>query len=144
VSEVNRSALVEYSTQQMFDLVNDVESYPDFLPWCNKAEIIEQSESELKGKISLSKAGVKQSFTTLNTLNRPESISIKLVEGPFSKLSGSWQFKALSDKACKVTLQLEFDFLNAMLQAVVGPVFNHIANTMLESFVTRASEIYTK
>ncbi|VAW78298.1 Ribosome association toxin RatA [hydrothermal vent metagenome] len=144
MSEVNRSALVEFSAEQMFDLVNDVESYPVFLPWCSGSEVLEQSETELKGKIDLSKAGVKQSFTTLNALSRPESIIISLVEGPFSKLNGSWHFIALTDNACKVTLQLEFDFLNAMLRAVVGPVFNLIANSMLESFVKRAAEIHKK
>ncbi len=144
MSEVNRSALVEFSAEQMFDLVNDVESYPLFLPWCSGSEVLEQSETELKGKIDLSKAGVKQSFTTLNTLSRPESIIISLVEGPFSKLNGSWEFKALADNACKVTLQLEFDFLNAMLRAVVGPVFSMIANSMLESFVKRATDIHQR
>ena len=142
MTEVKRSALVEYSAEQMFDLVNDVASYPQFLPWCSGAEVLEQSEHELKGRLDLAKAGIKQSFTTLNKLNRPESIDINLVEGPFSKLNGRWEFQALSDNACKVSLRLEFDFLNAMLRAVVGPVFNHIANTMLESFVKRASEIY--
>jgi len=144
VSEVNRSALVEYSAEQMFDLVNDVDSYSLFLPWCSGSEVLEQTETMLKGKIDLSKAGIKQSFTTLNTLNRPESIVISLLEGPFSELNGSWEFKILSESACKVTLHLEFDFLNAMLKAVVGPVFNVIANSMLGSFVNRANEIYEK
>ncbi len=144
MSEVNRSALVEFSAEQMFDLVNDVDSYSAFLPWCSASQVLEQSATSLKGKIDLSKAGIKQSFTTLNTLNRPESIVISLLEGPFSKLNGSWEFKALADNACKITLHLEFDFLNAMLKAVVGPVFNVIANSMLESFVKRASEIYVK
>lgn len=144
MSEVNRSALVEFSAEKMFDLVNDVDSYSLFLPWCSGSEVLEQTETMLKGKIDLSKAGIKQSFTTLNTLNRPESIVISLLEGPFSELNGSWEFKILSESACKVTLHLEFDFLNAMLKAVVGPVFNVIANSMLESFVKRASEIYEK
>jgi len=142
VSEVNRSALVEYSAEQMFTLVNDVAAYPQFLPWCKNATVLEESETELKGKIDLSKAGVKQSFTTLNTLDRPNSISMQLVEGPFSKLTGGWEFKALAENACKVSLQLEYDFSSAVLRAVVGPVFNQIANTMLEAFVKRASEIY--
>ena len=142
MSEVNRSALVEYSAEQMFTLVNDVAAYPQFLPWCKNATVLEESETELKGKIDLSKAGVKQSFTTLNTLDRPNSISMQLVEGPFSKLTGGWEFKALAENACKVSLQLEYDFSSAVLRAVVGPVFNQIANTMLEAFVKRASEIY--
>ena len=144
MAEVDRSALVEYSAEQMFDLVNDVEAYPQFLPWCNNAEVLEKSDEQLKGKVYLSKAGVKQSFTTLNTLDRPQSISMQLVDGPFSKLSGGWTFQALSDNACKVSLKLEYDFSSAMLKAVVGPVFNHVANTMLEAFVKRAADIYKK
>jgi len=126
----------------MFDLVNDLESYAKFLPWCKQALVDSATEDELQGTIHLSKAGVNQSFTTLNKLRRPEQIEMELVKGPFSQLHGVWNFKPLSDDACKVSLQLEFSFNNTILEKVVGPVFTQIANTMLDAFVTRANELY--
>lgn len=142
MAEVNRSALVTHSAEKMFDLVNDLESYPEFLPWCKSVSIEEQTEDILQGSIQMSKAGINKTFTTRNHLQRPERIDLQLVNGPFKKLEGYWQFKALSEDACKVSLQLEFTFDNALLEKVVGPVFKQIANTLLDAFVKRADGLY--
>lgn len=142
MNTVTRSALVEYSAEQMFNLVNAVNDYSEFLPWCPSSEILEQSDKQMKARIDIAKVKVKQSFTTLNTLTRPTKIEMQLVKGPFRKLHGLWLFKELGPKACKVSLDLSFEFSNVLLETVVGPVFNHIANTMLDSFVKRAGEVY--
>lgn len=139
---VTRSALVEYSAEQMFNMVNAVNEYVDFLPWCSNSEILEQSDQQMKARIDIAKGRVKQSFTTLNILTPPNKIEMQLVEGPFRKLHGLWLFKELDAKGCKVSLDLSFEFSNVLLETVVGPVFNQIANSMLDAFVKRADEIY--
>jgi len=140
---VSRSALVEFSANQMYDLVNAVNEYQNFLPWCSKSEILEQSDSQMKAKVDISKAKIKQSFTTLNELILGKKIELKLVEGPFRKLDGLWLFKELSPTACKVSLDLKYEFSNVLLEKVVGPVFNQITNTMLDAFVKQAGVIYS-
>ena len=140
---VNKSVLVLHSDQQMFDLVRDIESYPEFLPWCGGAQVQRVSDSEVRGQLSINFKGVRQSFTTLNHYDTDQQyIDIKLVDGPFKALSGRWSFHALTPEACKVELWLKYEFSSRFLATVVGPVFNQIANTFIEAFVKRAEQIY--
>lgn len=142
MAQVDRSALVLHTAEQMFDLINDVERYPEFLPWCSRTEVVSRSESELVATLYLSKAGLKYSFTTRNQLTRPTQMTLELEEGPFSTLTGVWDFKVLSDEACKVSLNLHFEFSGKIASLAMSKVFNQVATTLVDAFVTRADEIY--
>lgn len=142
MAQVDRSALVLHTAEQMFDLINDVERYPEFLPWCSRTELLSQSEDELVATLFLSKAGIKYSFTTRNQLRRPAQMIIELEDGPFSTLAGTWDFKALSDEACKVHLNLNFEFSGKITSLAMSKVFNQVATTLVDAFVARADEIY--
>jgi len=143
VARVEKSALVMFSDQRMFDLVSDVGSYKNFLPWCADSEVISQEGNELCGRIDVERLGIRQSFTTCNHCDAPSRMTLRLKDGPFSKLDGEWRFEALNDSACKVILVLEFEFAGKLISAAFGKVFEQIANTMVESFVARAKEVYT-
>ena len=140
--QIDRSALVFHSTQQMFDVVNNVYLYADFLPWCAKTEILSNSSSEMVASLHLAKAGFKYAFTTCNTLSEPSQIRFELVDGPFKHLYGRWSFVPLDDKACKVTLNLNFEFSNKVASFTMSKVFSQVANTMVEAFVQRADSLY--
>jgi len=142
MTQVDRSALVLHTAEQMFDLVNDVESYPQFLPWCSGTTLIESTDETMQASLKVAKAGLKYSFTTRNELKRPEMIRIELVEGPFSSLSGLWTFKPLSDEACKVSLSMQFDFSGKLTSLAMSKVFNQMAATMVDAFVNRADQVY--
>ncbi|WP_415882588.1 type II toxin-antitoxin system RatA family toxin [Neptuniibacter sp. SY11_33] len=142
MTQVDRSALVLHTAEEMFDLINDVERYPEFLPWCASTEIISRTDDELVATLFLSKGGLKYSFTTRNQLNRPVSMTLELEEGPFSRLSGVWDFKPLSDEACKVSLSLQFEFSGKIASMAMSKVFNQVATTMVDAFVTRADQVY--
>lgn len=142
---VNKSVLIWYSASEMFALVTDVVGYPEFLPWCNQALIIEENAHGMTAKVGISIAGIKQSFTTRNVHEIDRRVSLQLVKGPFSKLEGQWDFHPLGDgtqRACKVELTLRYDFDNAALATLVGPVFDKIAGSLVEAFVKRASHVY--
>ena len=140
--KVQRSVLVPYSAAQMFDLVADVEKYPEFMPWCGGTEVQSRSEHGMQASVMISFAGMKQSFTTRNTHDYPNHIQLELVDGPFSMLVGNWEFQALAEDACKVLFTLEYAFSNRALEMVVGPVFNRIATSFIDSFTKRAQAIY--
>lgn len=139
---IERSALVPYSARQMFDLVNEVTRYPEFLPWCGGTELIEGSEERTKASITIAYRGVHKTFTTSNRIVPGERMDIELVDGPFSHLVGHWRFKPLDENACKISLELEFGFSNRVAGMVIGPVFRHIADSMVEAFCRRAGEVY--
>jgi ribosome-associated toxin RatA of RatAB toxin-antitoxin module len=139
---INRSALVPYSNQKMFDLVNDVDNYQNFLPWCGGSEVLEQSEGASVASVTIAFKGIHKTFTTANILMRPAEIRLAMVDGPFSKLEGTWTFKALDENACKLSLDLDFDFSNRIVGAVIGPVFKIIADSMIDSFCKRAEQVY--
>ena len=142
---VHKSVLIWYSAAEMFALVTDVASYPQFLPWCDKSAILAQDPQGMTAKVGLAMAGLKQSFTTRNTHVKDRKVSLKLVDGPFSKLDGQWDFTPVgdgADRACKVEFSLSYDFDNAALAALVGPVFDKIAGSLVEAFVKRAGNIY--
>lgn len=126
----------------MFQLVTDISSYPQFLPWCSKTEIISSEENQTTAKLYIAFKGVKQSFTTCNSNHRPESVDMRLVDGPFSHMRGQWHLTGLSDSACKIELKLEFSFASKLLEKIVGPVFGMIGNTMVDSFHQRAKTLY--
>ena len=139
---VSKSALVTFSAAQMFDLVADMESYPEFLPWCVAAEILSREEGEMCGRMEVSRVGIHQAFTTCNQFRPGEHMEISLVDGPFRKLHGSWNFTPLRDDACKVELTLDFEFSGNLIDKAFGAVFNQIANTLVDSFCRRAEDVY--
>ncbi|MFI0474190.1 type II toxin-antitoxin system RatA family toxin [Halomonas sp. HMF6819] len=139
---VNRSALVRHTPQQMFDLVNDFEHYPDFLPGCRRARLLERDESHLIGEMTLGRAGVEQTITTRNDLYAPERIELSLVDGPFKRLKGRWLFTPMGEDTCKVSLEMEFEFANRLLSMAFGKLFQQIAGQLVDAFTKRADELY--
>jgi ribosome-associated toxin RatA of RatAB toxin-antitoxin module len=139
---VEKSALVPYSAQAMFDLVADVEHYKEFLPWCSDSQLLSRGDNKLCGKIEVSRMGIRQSFSTCNTLDPPGRMGLVLHEGPFKHLQGEWRFVELREDACKVMLTMEFEFSGKLINAAFGKVFNQVANSLVESFVKRAREVY--
>ena len=140
--QVNRSALVMCSTEQMYQLVNDVKAYPEFLPGCVNSEIIQQGPLTMVAEVGVAKAGIRNKFVTENTLSENQSIHMNLVDGPFKSLSGVWQFIPLDEQACKVALDLNFEFSNKLIAAAFGRVFNELAGNMVQAFVDRAKQVY--
>jgi len=139
---IERSALVWHSAGRMFDLVNDIESYPVFLPWCSAAEVHEAGMDELLASLEVSKGGVRQRFTTRNRLYSPNTIEMELVEGPFNRLAGQWAFQPLNDEACKVILSLQFALNGRVARLAFGSAFSQAANTMVDAFCRRADAVY--
>lgn len=144
MTSISKSALVPYSPAEMFALVDDIEAYPEFLPWCRATQVLERNEDEVRATIALSKGGVDKSFTTCNRNQGHKMIEMRLVEGPFQRLEGFWRFTPLGDDGCKVSLDLEFEFASRMLSIVVGPVFSQVANSLVDSFQQRAVAVYGK
>ena len=139
---INRQAIVPYTNLQMFALVDAIEEYPNFLPWCNTTHIIERNANEVKATLWLSKGGIKKSFSTLNRLHPGKRIEMQLLDGPFRHLEGAWQFHELDSNTCKVALNLEFEFSNKLIALALGGIFHHITDTMVDAFIKRAHEIY--
>jgi ribosome-associated toxin RatA of RatAB toxin-antitoxin module len=135
---VLKSVLVPYSAQRMFDLVDDVERYPEFVPWCSGAHVLALRPDGKTARLDIDYHGVKAHFTTANVNLPGQSIVVTLKDGPFRHLHGEWTFKALAPQACKVEFQLAYEFSTALLEGLVGPVFSHIANTFIDAFVRRA------
>ena len=142
--EINKSVLVDFSPQQMFALVDAVERYPEFLPWCGGASVGYRDEHKTRATVRINYRGIKQSFTTENLKEPGHTIWVKLVEGPFKTLDGNWRFVPLADHGCKVEFRLHYEFSSKILAKLVGPVFNYIANTFIEAFVQRARSVYGK
>ena len=139
---VAKSVLVPYSASQMFELVDRVELYPQFLPWCGGARVIAQEGSRKTARIDIDYHGVRAHFTTDNHNDPPHSIVVTLKDGPFRHLHGEWHFRALGEHGCKVELDLAYEFATGLLERVIGPVFSHIANTFIDAFVKRAETVY--
>ncbi len=142
MANVNKSALVPFSATQMYGLVDNVENYQDFLPWCSESTELEREKAFVVGSITIAKGGINKKFTTKNMLQENQLIEIQLVDGPFKMLRGFWTFEALKEDACKVSLDLEYEFSSKILSLVVGPVFSQVANTMVDSFVKQARVAY--
>jgi len=139
-THIQRSALLPYPAQALYDLVNDVASYPQFLPWCSSAEVLESSETHMRASLNIAKGGLSQRFVTRNTLVPGQSIEMNLEEGPFYQLHGVWVFKPLGEKACKISLDLSFDYAGPLVRATLGPLFNQAANTLVDAFCQRAKQ----
>jgi ribosome-associated toxin RatA of RatAB toxin-antitoxin module len=139
---VQKSALVKFSAQQMFDLVNDIEAYPQFLPWCSGSRIIKQEDDVVEAELMISKGGFNKAFSTRNSITKAESITVSLLDGPFSHLEGVWNFLPLREDASKISLDLEFEMSGALANLAFGAVFNQICNTMVTSFTDRAKVVY--
>ena len=140
MSIVGRSALVNHSAQQMFALVSEIESYPRFLPWCDRAHVSERGNGRTVATLRINFRGLKEEFTTENRDRPDERIDMKLVSGPFRSLEGSWRFTPLSDTACKVELKLRYEFSSVLIGQVVGAVFDEIANSLVDAFARRADQ----
>ena len=141
---VQKTVLLAFSAEQMFALVEKVEDYPAFLPWCGGVEVKQRSSEKLVATISIAYHGIKQSFTTENQNTPSTHMQMKLIEGPFSVLDGQWHFKPLREDACKVEFELHYEFTSKVLEKLIGPVFSVIANSFVESFCKRAEEVYGK
>lgn len=144
MTTINRSALVLYSAAEMFQLVNGIEDYPKFLPWCKESRILSRTEDEVRAMLDLERAGIRHSFTTCNRLQKNKMIEIRLLDGPFRQLEGFWRFDDLSGQFCKITLDLEFEFSNKLIGIAFGPVFHQVANTLVDAFCKRAEKVYGK
>ena len=142
MTSIKRSALVEHSAEEMFDLVNDIEQYPKFMTGCTSARVIESSDTELLGELSLGKAGISQRFVTRNSLNRPHCIIMNLEEGNFSSFDARWDFKVLGDKACKVSLVMEFEFDSSLMNFALEKLFASVANNLVDAIVNRSHQVY--
>jgi ribosome-associated toxin RatA of RatAB toxin-antitoxin module len=141
---VNKSALVPYTSSQMFDLVNHIETYPEFLPWCKSTTVHHRDEEEVKASLLLAWSGLQKSFTTHNRMQKDKMIEIRLIEGPFQHLEGFWRFETLTDQSSKVMFDLEFEFSNRLIRAAFGPIFSQVTNALVDAFCQRAENLYGK
>ena len=139
---VEKTVLIAQSAERMFELVDRCEDYPAFLPWCGRTELKYRDPLRTVATLFVNYHSVTTSFTTENAKVYPESMMIRLVDGPFRRLEGSWRFRALAENACKIEFQLHYEFSSKVFEKVIGPVFSHIANTFVDAFVRRASQIY--
>jgi ribosome-associated toxin RatA of RatAB toxin-antitoxin module len=139
---VQKSVLIERTAEQMFELVDRVEDYPAFLPWCGGTELLERTDRKTAARLHINYHGLKAHFATENAKEPPRWMNIELREGPFRRMDGGWRFTPLGETACKIEFSLHYEFSSRMLEKVLGPVFHHIANTFVESFVKRAKQVY--
>jgi ribosome-associated toxin RatA of RatAB toxin-antitoxin module len=139
---VRKSVLVGYSAQRMYALVDTVERYPEFLPWCGGAELESRDGETTRASIQIDYRGIRQSFRTENRTRPPELIEIRLVSGPFRALDGTWRFTALAPEACRIDFHLHYEFSSKLLERLVGPVFHYIANSFVDAFIKRAENLY--
>lgn len=142
MTAIKKELIVPYSCEQMFNLVNDIERYPEFLDWCSCAEIIEYTANEIVAELTISYSGIDKSFTTRNSLMSSNKIMMNLVEGPFKHLTGSWDFIAINNQGCKVEFKLDFEFSNYFVSLMFGKVFQEIAEKIVNNFSKRAQDVY--
>ena len=142
MTTISKSALVSHSPEEMFRLIDDIESYSEFLPWCGKATEISRDEKNVEASLFISHSGLNKEFTTQNKNTAFSKIEMHLVNGPFKNLDGTWLFEPLGDTACKVSLNLEFEFSSKIVGITLGPVFSKIANTLVDAFIKRADIVY--
>lgn len=143
MAQVEKTVLVMHSCAQMYALVDDIEAYPTFLPWCGGTDLHERTETSTHATIHINYHGIKQRFTTQNTKLFPHKMDIKLKDGPFKQLEGHWRFIELRPDACKIEFKLQYEFANALLEKMIAPVFSHISNTFVDSFVIHADNVYS-
>ncbi len=143
MNKVEKTVLVMHSAEQMYALVDAVEDYPKFLPWCGGVELLERTDVSTSATLHINYHGVKQNFTTQNIKAFPHSMDMQLIDGPFKHLDGDWRFVELRPNACKIEFSLNYEFANSFLEKIIAPVFNHIAATFVDDFVARADKIYS-
>lgn len=139
---VEKTVLIEHTAAEMYALVDEVEQYPEFLPWCSRTELRFRDEAKTVATLHIDFLSVKSHFTTENSKVFPSEMSMRLVDGPFRRFDGTWHFKPLGDKACKIEFRLSYEFSSKLFEKVIGPVFSRIANTFIEAFVQRAAQVY--
>jgi ribosome-associated toxin RatA of RatAB toxin-antitoxin module len=138
MKRIGRSAIVEHAAEEMFALVDDVERYPEFLPWCSEARVEDAGEGLQRATLTVGLRGLRQSFTTLNENRPPQAIDMRLVEGPFRSFRAAWRFRTLSPRACAIEFSMEYEFASGTLGRLLEPLFEHIADTMVDAFKKRA------
>ena len=139
---IEKSVLIPRTVEQMFDLVDRVEDYPKFLPWCGGTELLERSDRVTAARLHINYHGIKAHFATENPKEAPHWMDIRLREGPFRRLDGGWRFTALGDEGCKVEFRLHYEFSSKVLEKALGPVFSHIVGSFVDCFVKRAHQLY--
>lgn len=139
---IKRNAVVPYTPAQMYELVNRIEDYPEFLPWCKSSDIHERTADEVKASLTLAKGGIEKQFTTLNRMQHEKMIEVRLISGPFNHLEGFWLFEPIGDNMCKILLDLEFELTNNIFSLALGPIFQQIANSLVDAFCQRAKQVY--
>ena len=142
MTTINKSALVTHSANDMYKLVDDIEAYPEFLPWCKSTTVLSRTKDEVRASIQIAHSGLNRSFTTCNRNQKNKIIEMRLLEGPFKHLEGFWRFDDLESEGCKVSLDLNFEFSNKLIGLAFGPVFNQIANNLVDAFCNRAKQVY--
>ncbi|HEY8857452.1 MAG TPA: type II toxin-antitoxin system RatA family toxin [Rugosibacter sp.] len=139
---IEKSVLIERTPAQMFELVDCVEDYPQFLPWCGGTEVLVRTPTRTAATLHINYHGIKSYFSTDNAKEAPHLMHITLTDGPLKQMDGQWCFLPLGDAACKIEFRLHYEFSNPVLEKVLGPVFSHITETLVESFVKRAQKVY--
>jgi ribosome-associated toxin RatA of RatAB toxin-antitoxin module len=142
LKKIHKTALVRYQAIQMYNLVDDINSYADFLPWCSKSTVLTRSADSVDASLEINYGKLHKSFTTRNFNTPHQAIEMTLLDGPFRHLHGKWTFTPLGDEGARVELTLEFEFSSKLLDMTVGPVFSHIANSLVDAFTKRAQEVY--
>ncbi len=144
MASVNRNALLPYSPMEMYQLVDDVDAYQEFLPWCRSSGVIERKDDEVRAFIEIARGSVGKRFSTLNRVQPGKMIELELLDGPFKHLKGFWRFEPLGETACKIHLDLEFEFSNRLVSMAFGPIFTQAVTSMVGAFCQRAEQVYGK
>ncbi len=142
MSKINKRVLVPYTPAQMYELVNDVQHYPEFLPWCDHVTVISRDEQQIRAEVGVSKGRIRQAFTTQNSMQPNREIEMRLVDGPFKKLYGLWRFEPVGETGCEVNFEMEFEFAKGLLGFGFSKIFGGIANTLVDAFIQRAKQVY--
>lgn len=144
MGNISKSAVVPYTAEQMYSLVNDIEAYPEFLPWCTEAAVYNRTDTGLQASVSLATGKISQTFTTENTMQPGKRIDVRLISGPFSFLNGNWSFENVGNNLCRIDLHMDFEFKNRLLKLALGAVFTQFMSRLVSSFVERAEKIHGK
>lgn len=142
MASVEKTVLIGHSAEKMYALVDHCEDYPNFLPWCSRAEVLQRDAGKTAATLHIDYHGVKSHFTTENSKTFPSQMLIRLLDGPFRKLEGAWHFRALNATACKIEFVLHYEFSSKLLEKIIGPVFSRITNTFVDAFIKRADQVY--
>jgi ribosome-associated toxin RatA of RatAB toxin-antitoxin module len=143
LKKITRTAQVPFTAEQMYELVNNIETYPDFVHWCEQSKVLSKTETSLTATVTMAAGKFRHSFTTANEMQPGKNISVSLVEGPFRHLKGDWEFKPEKEDSCTVTVYMEFEFSNRLMRLAFEKIFSHIVDTLIDTFKQRAEQIYS-